>query len=69
MTGPVSARTKKPGFGKRGLADTVQPERKPTSMERLKKIGSRWWDKTVSRKRRAPKGARLGRPRAWPSAG
>ena len=59
----MSAKTKSPSFGKRGLAETVQPERKPTSLERLKKMGSRWWDKTVSPKRKAPNVARVGRPR------
>jgi hypothetical protein len=58
----MSGKTKKRGFGKRGLAETVQPERNPTSLERLKKMGSRLWSNTVSRKRAASKGARFGNP-------
>jgi hypothetical protein len=64
MSGPLSSKTKKPGFGRRGLAEPVQPGHKPTSMERLKKIGSRWWNNMVSHKRKGPKGARVGRLRS-----
>ena len=54
------ASQKKPEFGKRGREEAVQPERRLTSMERLKKIGSRWWGKTGSRKGMRPT-ARQGR--------
>ena len=37
------SKTRKPEFGKRGR-ETVEPTaRKTTAMERLKKMGSRWW--------------------------
>lgn len=44
MSRDRAAKKQNPDFGKRGRAESVQPaDRKPTSMERLKKIGSRWW--------------------------
>jgi len=63
MTRRASGKKNKPDFGKRGLQETAQPERKPTSMERLKKIGSRWWGKTVARKGNARQGASTGKGR------
>lgn len=35
---------KKPGFGKR-RSENVEPARKPSMMERLRKAGSRLWGK------------------------
>jgi len=55
-----SVSERKPEFGKRGREEIAQPERGPTSMERLKKIGSRWWSKAGSRKGKRPN-ARPGR--------
>jgi hypothetical protein len=63
MTRRASGKKNTPDFGKRGLQETAQPERKPTSIERLKRLGSRWWGKTVSRKRTARQAAPIGKGR------
>lgn len=43
---------KTPDFGRRGREEAVQAVvRKPTSMERLKNIGSRWWRKPAPAKK------------------
>jgi len=49
MTGQRRDKSK-PEFGKRGRGEIAQSKRGPTTMERLKKIGSRWWGKTSSQK-------------------
>jgi hypothetical protein len=36
-------KTKKPDFGRRGREKVEPTARKATAMERLKKMGSRWW--------------------------
>lgn len=63
MSRERAGKAKTPDFGKRGHVEVVQAiVRKPTSMERLKKIGSRWWSrKTTPKKAQAKSGARPGR--------
>jgi hypothetical protein len=43
MTREREGKTGKAEFGKRGREKAEQPVRKPTAMERLKKVSSRWW--------------------------
>jgi len=42
---------KTPGFGKRGVSEPTQAVRKPTSMDRLKTMGRRWWSERAPRKK------------------
>ena len=53
----------KTGFGKRGREAKV-PERGPSSIERLKAAGNRWWGKIPTRKRSAGASVRLGKSRS-----
>jgi hypothetical protein len=48
-------RMAQPGFGKRGRPE-APAERRPTAVERLKKIGARWWGKKKPQNRKDPRG-------------
>jgi hypothetical protein len=55
MSTEQTSKTRKPGFGKRGREKVERAERKPTSMERLKKMGRRWWGASGLQMRKDPR--------------
>ena len=48
--------TTRTDFGKRGVKSAGQVERKPTSVQRLKALGSRLWGKPAAKKKPVPRG-------------
>ena len=63
----MSGDTKRmPDFGKRGR-ETVEPTvRKAAAMQRLKKMGSRWWGASGLQMKRDPRGKGFKRSRLRP---
>jgi hypothetical protein len=56
-------------FGKRGREETKRTERRPTTMERLKRIARRWWPRLSEGGQGAPidaPGAKLKKSRSLP---
>jgi hypothetical protein len=56
-------RKAKPEFGKRGREQLEPNERNTTVVQRLKKTGSRWWDRLRMKKGRRLKVLQRGRQR------
>lgn len=50
-----------PQFGKRGGANTAGGARKPKALQRLMKVGRRWWAKIVPNGRKHQRGLGLKR--------
>jgi hypothetical protein len=57
-------RKAEPEFGKRGREKIEPTERNATVVQRLKKTGSRWWDRLRIKKGRRVKGFQRGQQ--WP---
>ena len=55
-----------PEFGKRGGAKVGSTERKATAMQRLKKMGSRWWGTRGLQMKKNPRAKGFKRSRLRP---
>lgn len=57
---------RKPEFGKRGREDVAPTEPGPTAMERLKRVGRRWWSASGLQMRKEPRAKGFKRARLRP---